>query len=184
MSSLWRFQARMLELWDEGDPSWFASRERPEGRPWDEVALEALEAALDPLEERFGRDPGRLALGPGPRRRVRPPVRRREPPFPTASSTAPVETGGASETVTQNGYLATAPFKGVWGPVYRMLADLGDARARAGSSRPASPATPARATTTTCSRAGASGTHQPGLLDEHELRAAGGARQLRLDPDY
>ena len=37
-----------------------------------------------------------------------------------------VEAGGASETVTQNGYLATEPFKGVWGPVYRMLADLGD----------------------------------------------------------
>src|SRR5439155_21903147 len=58
VSSPWRFQARMLELWDEGDPGWFASAERPEGRPWDEVAREALEAGLDGLEERVGRDPG------------------------------------------------------------------------------------------------------------------------------
>ena len=35
----------------------------PEGRDWDDVALEALEEALDGLEERFGRDPDRWRWG-------------------------------------------------------------------------------------------------------------------------
>ena len=33
------------------------------GRPWDEVALEALTGALDGLEERFGRSPERWRWG-------------------------------------------------------------------------------------------------------------------------
>ena len=36
--------------------------------------------------------------------------------------------------MTQNGYLPTEPFKAVVGPVYRMLADLGEPGARGGSS--------------------------------------------------
>ena len=130
MSSPWRFQERLLTLWDEGDPEWFATPERPAGRAWDEVALEALEKALDGLEERFGRDPAKWRWGR---------VHNVEFVHPfgqanrssSASSIARCEAGGASETVTQNGYLATDPFKGVWGPVYRMLSDLGEpARSR------------------------------------------------------
>ncbi len=57
VSSPWRFQERLLTLWDEGDPAWFG------GRTWDDVALEALEKALDGLEERFGRDPAKWRWG-------------------------------------------------------------------------------------------------------------------------
>ena len=32
VSSPWRFQERLLELWDEGDPTWFASAPHPDGR--------------------------------------------------------------------------------------------------------------------------------------------------------
>ncbi len=83
VSSPWRFQERLLELWSEGDASWFASEEHPEGRSWDEVALEALADALDGLEKRFGRDQEALALGPGSRRRLLASLRtgkRRPPP--------------------------------------------------------------------------------------------------------
>ena len=130
VSSPWRFQARLLELWDEGDPAWFASAEQPEGRAWDEVALEALEAALDGLEDRFGRDPDRWRWGRVHGVEFSHPFGQANPLFRRIFNRS-VEAGGASETVTQNGYLATAPFTGVWGPVYRMLADLGDpARSR------------------------------------------------------
>ena len=95
-----------------------------------------------------------------------------------------VEAGGASETVTQNGYLPTEPFKGVWGPVYRMVADLGDpARSRwqltTGQSGP--------------SRLAALRRHDRGLADRaartpptsRSTRSAPPAapRYLRLDPD-
>jgi acyl-homoserine lactone acylase PvdQ len=125
ISSPWRFQARLLELWDEGDPSWFASAEHPDGRSWDDVALESLAAALDGLERRFGRDPERWRWG-----RVHGVVFSH--PFGQANGlferifVRRVEAGGASETVLQNGYPPLEPFTGAWGPVYRMLADLGD----------------------------------------------------------
>jgi penicillin amidase len=183
VSSPWRFQARMLELWDEGDPTWFASPKRPEGRPWDEVALESLSAALDGLEERFGRDQSRWRWGR---------VHGVEFAHPFGSANAlfnrifnrRVEAGGASETVTQNGYLPTDPFKGIWGPVYRLLADLGEP----GRSR-------WQLTTGQSGHPGSShyddmidgwlnGRTNPVYLDEQQVRAAGRAKHLRLDPDY
>src|SRR6185503_2876926 len=51
VSSPWRFQARLLELWDEGDEELIG------GRSWDELALAALSQALDELEARWGTDP-------------------------------------------------------------------------------------------------------------------------------
>ena len=84
--------------------------------------------ALDGLEERLRPRLRPLALGARPRRRVRPPVRRGEPASSGGSSTASSRPAARARRSTQNGYLATAPFKGVWGPVYRMLADLGDPR--------------------------------------------------------
>src|SRR5256885_1519637 len=50
-SSPWRFQSRLLELWDEGDAELLG------GRDWDELALESLRAGLAELSERFGTDP-------------------------------------------------------------------------------------------------------------------------------
>ncbi len=183
VSSPWRFQARMLELWDEGDPTWFASPERPAGRPWDDVALEALEAALDGLEERFGRDPDRWRWGRVHGVEFAHPFGEANPLFRRIFNRF-VETGGASETVTQNGYLATAPFKGVWGPVYRMLADLGDPRRSRWQLTTGQSGHPGSAHYDDLLEGWRDGRTNPAYMDEHELRAAGGARQLRLDPDY
>jgi penicillin amidase len=183
VSSPWRFHARLLELWDEADPGWFVSAGHPEGRPWDEVALESLEAALDGLEQRYGRDPDQWRWGR---------VHGVEFAHPFGSANAlfrrifnrSVETGGASETVTQNGYLPTDPFKGVWGPVYRMLADLGDrgrSRWQLTTGQSGHPGSPHYDDMIEGWRTGRT---NPVYLDDHELRGAGRARQLRLDPDY
>jgi penicillin G amidase len=183
VSSPWRFQARMLELWDEGDPAWFASSERPEGRPWDDVALEALEAAIDGLEERYGRDPDRWRWGRVHGVEFAHPFGAANPVFRRIFNRS-VETGGASETVTQNGYLATDPFKGVWGPVYRMLADLGDRRRSRWQLTTGQSGHPGSRHYDDMLEGWLNGHTNPVYFDEHELRAAGGAKQLRLDPDY
>ena len=183
VSSPWRFQARLLELWDEADPSWFANGARPEGRSWDEVALEALSAALDGLEERFGRDQRRWRWGRVHGVEFAHPFGSANPLFRRIFNRH-VEAGGASETVTQNGYLPTDPFTGVWGPVYRMVADLGDpGRARwqittGQSGHPGSPHYDDMIT------GWLNGRTNPAYLDEREIVAAGGAKHLRLDPDY
>jgi penicillin amidase len=182
VSSPWRFQERLLSLWDEGDPGWFASPQHPQGRPWSEVALEALAQALDGLEERFGRNQEKWRWG-----RVHPvefmhPFGAANPLFRRIFNRR-AEAGGASETVTQNGYLATEPFKAVWGPVYRMVADLGDpSRSRwqlttGQSGHPGSPHYDDMIDGWTGGRT------NPAYLEEHEVRAAGGARNLRLDHD-
>jgi penicillin amidase len=123
-ASPWRFQARMLELWEEADEDLIG------GRSWDELALEALGSALDDLEDRYGPDPGgwkwgrvhgaRFAhvLGEG---------------HTTASRvlnrvlSRRVPAGGAQETVCAIGYVAhSGDYAGVWGPSFRLLADIGD----------------------------------------------------------
>jgi penicillin amidase len=183
VSSPWRFQARMLELWDESDPAWFASPERPQGRPWDEVALEALEDALDGLEERFGSDPEHWRWGRVHGVEFAHPFGEANPLFRRIFNRF-VETGGASETVTQTGYLATAPFKGVWGPVYRMLADLGEPSRSRWQLTTGQSGHPGSSHYDDLLEGWRDGRTNPVYADEHELRAAGGARQLRLDPDY
>ena len=57
VTSPWRFQARLIELWDEGDSELIG------GRSWDELALEALSSTLDELEQRFGHDPAGWTWG-------------------------------------------------------------------------------------------------------------------------
>jgi penicillin amidase len=127
MANLWRYHARLLELWDEGDPDLIG------GRDWNEVAVEALTAALDDLERRFGSDSegwrwGRAhpvhlihPLGDGdaaPSRLLDRLLSRRRP--------AP----GGHETVNAIGFVSfDGSFTGVYGPTYRLLADLGDADA-------------------------------------------------------
>jgi len=183
VSSPWRFQARMLELWDEADPTWFASAERPEGKPWDEVALEALEAALGELEQRFGRDPDRWRWGRVHGVEFTHPFGDANPLFHRLFNRF-VGIGGASETVTQTGYLPTAPFRGSWGPVYRMLADLGDARRSRWQLTTGQSGHPGSRHYDDLLEGWRDGATNPALLDEQEIRAAGGARLLRLDPDY
>jgi penicillin G amidase len=77
----------------------------------------------------------------------------------------------------------TSPFKGVWGPVYRMLADLGDpSRSRwqvstGQSGQPGSPHYDDMIEGWRTAKANSV------YLDERHVRAAGHAKQLRLDPD-
>jgi penicillin G amidase len=124
VSSPWRFQARLIELWDEGDSELIG------GRSWDDLALQALASALDELEQRYGRDPsgwtwGRVhgvkfthPLGEGDARASRVLDRLLSRRLPA---------GGSQETVCQVGFVPHAgDYTGRWAPSYRLLADLGN----------------------------------------------------------
>jgi len=123
-ASPWRFQARMLELWAEGD------RELIGGRDWDELALDALRSTLDELERRYGSDPAAWRWGR---------VHGMRFPHPLADGDAPISrvverilsrrvpAGGGQETVWANGFVAhSGDYTGVWGPTFRLLVDVAD----------------------------------------------------------
>jgi penicillin amidase len=111
----WRWQSRLLSLWDEGD-------EMLIGRPWDALALDALRGALDDLEGRAGPEPEAWRWG-----RVHPLV------FPHALGDSNplfsrifnrrLEVGGGQETVAQVGWDPNDPFRAIWAPCWRMVAD-------------------------------------------------------------
>jgi len=180
-SSPWRFQERLLELWDEGDPAWFTSSAHPQGRGWDEIALEALSVALDGLERRFGHDPGGWRWGVVHEVELQHPFGRANPPFRRLFNRR-ARVGGASETVTQTGYLPTDPFKTAWGPVYRMLADVADPRRSRWQLTTGQSGHPGSKHYDDMLEGWLHGRTNPVYSDEHEIRAAGGARHLRLDP--
>jgi penicillin amidase len=114
-SSPWRWHARLLEIWDEGD--------------WDEQANEALALALDDLEQRHGHDSSKWSwgrvhgirfghlFGEGDTRASRAFER-------LLSRRAPV--GGAQETVNAVGHNPyDGDYTGIWGASFRLLADVG-----------------------------------------------------------
>jgi penicillin amidase len=175
VSSPWRFQERLLTLWDEGDAEWFG------GRSWDAVALEALEKAIDGLEERFGEDQARWRWGHVHNVEFAHPFGSANPLFRKIFNRS-VEAGGASETVTQIGYLATEPFKGVWGPVYRMVADLGAPAHSRWQLTTGQSGHPGSAHYDDMIEGWRTGRTNPVYHEEHEVRAAGGAKRLRIDP--
>ena len=128
-SSPWRFQARMLELWDEGDEELIG------GRSWDELALAALGTALDELEERYGPDPAAWRWGRVHGARFAHPLAEGRTPASKLldrilSRRAPA--GGGQETICAVGYVAHGgDYTGVWGPSFRLLADVAEpARSR------------------------------------------------------
>jgi penicillin amidase len=182
VSSPWRFQARMLELWEEGDRSWFVSADYPEGRSWDDVALEALSGALNGLELRFGRDQSRWRWG-----RVH--GVEFSHPFGDANQlfhrifSRRADAGGASETIVQNGYAPTEPFAGVWGPTYRMLADVGDPNRSRWQASTGQSGQPGSAHYDDLIGGWLEGRSNPAYLDERALRAAGDAKLLHLEPE-
>lgn len=121
ISSPWRWQSHLLDLWAEGD-------EELIGRPWDELALDALRGALDDLEERFGPDPDGWRWGMV-----------HELEFPHALGAVhpllkwllsrSLRAGGAQETVNQIAFDPGDPYQAIWAPSYRLVADLADPEA-------------------------------------------------------
>ncbi len=114
-TSPWRWHSHLMKLWEEEDP-------RLIGRPWEDLALEALAGALDDLGERFGPDPDGWRWGSV-----------HEMEFPHALGEAnpllnrllnrKLRAGGAQETVSQIAYDPNDPYKAVWAPSWRMVAD-------------------------------------------------------------
>jgi penicillin amidase len=92
------------------------------------------------------------------------------------------EVGGASESVLQSGYVPTAPFTGAWAPVYRMLADVSDPSRSRWQLSTGQSGQPGSEHYDDMIDGWRDGRSNPVYLDEHEQRAAGRARQLRLDP--
>jgi penicillin amidase len=121
-SSPWRFQARMLELWEEGDETLIG------GRDWNELALEALGSALAELEERYGSDPAGWSWGRIHGARFAHPLADGNSPVSPLLDrilSRSVPAGGGQETVCAIGYVAHGGnYTGVWGPSFRLLADL------------------------------------------------------------
>jgi penicillin G amidase len=115
VTSPWRWHSHLLALWDEGD-------EELIGRPWDELALEALRGALDDLETRYGPDPEQWRWGDVHELR-----------FPHALGAAhpaadwvfnrTLHPGGGQETVAQIAYDPNDPYHAIWAPSWRMIAD-------------------------------------------------------------
>ena len=115
VTSPWRWHSHLMKLWEEGD-------EELIGRPWDELVLEALGGALDDLTDRFGTDPEGWRWGhvhemefPHPLGEANPLLRR--------LLNRRLEAGGAQETVSQIAYDPNDPYKAVWAPSWRMVAD-------------------------------------------------------------
>jgi penicillin amidase len=137
ITSPWRWHSHLMDLWEAGD-------EELIGRPWDGLVLEALSGALDDLSDRFGPDPEGWRWG-----------HVHELEFPHALGEANpllrrllnrrLKAGGAQETVSQIAYDPNNPYKAVWAPSWRMIADPADpARSRwqmftGQSGHPASP---------------------------------------------
>ena len=124
VTSPWRFQARLIELWDEADPELIG------GRSWDELALEALRARSDELEQRFGQRPRRLDLGPRARPALPPLAGRGHAARRRSCSTACCRAGCRSAarrrpSARSASCRTTASYTGSWAPSYRLLADLG-----------------------------------------------------------
>ena len=118
VTSPWRWHSHLMGLWEEGDEALI-------GRPWDDLVLEALGGALDDLEERFGTDPEGWRWGhvhamefPHPLGEANPLLRR--------LLNRRVRAGGAQETVSQIAYDPNDPYKAVWAPSWRMVADPTD----------------------------------------------------------
>jgi len=118
VTSPWRWHSHLMRLWEEGD-------EALVGRPWEELVLEALAGALDDLEARFGSDPEGWRWGrvhemefPHPLGEANPLLRR--------LLNRRLRAGGAQETVSQIAYDPNDPYKAVWAPSWRMVADPTD----------------------------------------------------------
>lgn len=115
VTSPWRWHSRLMALWEEGD-------EELIGRPWDELALEALAGALDDLEERFGPKPEGWRWGRVHEMKFPHPLGDANPLLDRLLNRR-LRAGGAQETVSQIAYDPNDPYNAVWAPSWRMVAD-------------------------------------------------------------
>jgi penicillin amidase len=115
VTSPWRWQSHLLALWDEAD-------EELVGRPWAELALDALRGALDDLAKRFGADPAGWAWGKVHALEFRHALGDASPILGWIFNRR-LEVGGAQETVAQVGWDPNAPFTAIWAPCWRLVAD-------------------------------------------------------------
>jgi penicillin amidase len=118
VTSPWRWQSRLLELWEDGDPELV-------GRDWDELALDSLRAALDYLGDRFGSEPAGWRWGRAHRMSFPHPLGEANALFARIFNRS-VEAGGAQETVSQIAFDPNHPFRAVWAPSWRMVIDMAD----------------------------------------------------------
>jgi penicillin amidase len=118
VTSPWRWHSHLMALWEEGD-------EELIGRPWDQLALEALAGALDDLGERFGPDPESWRWGRVHELKFPHPLGDANPLFDRLLNRR-LRAGGAQETVSQIAYDPNDPYNAVWAPSWRMLADPTD----------------------------------------------------------
>ncbi len=118
VTSPWRWHSHLMKLWEEGD-------EELIGRPWDDLVLESLSGALDDLSDRFGPDPEGWRWGH---------VHEMEFPHPLGEANPllrkllnrRLKAGGAQETVSQIAYDPNDPYRAVWAPSWRLVADPTD----------------------------------------------------------
>src|SRR6185312_6153818 len=148
VSAPWRFQARLIELWDEADPELIG------GRSWDDLAIDALTSALDELETQYGSDPnawtwaGSTACA-SPTRWPRAPAGRRSSSTGCCRATCR-PAARRRPSVRSDSCPMTAPTREAGRTRSASWPTSAIRTAAAGSTRPASPATPAARTTTTC----------------------------------
>jgi penicillin G amidase len=118
VTSPWRWHSHLLALWEEGDEDLI-------GRPWDELALDALRGALDDLETRFGPDPEAWRWGRVHELRFPHALGEANPAFDWVFNRS-LHVGGAQETIAQIAYDPNDPYAAIWAPSWRMVADPAD----------------------------------------------------------
>ena len=118
VTSPWRWHSHLMDLWAEADATLV-------GRPWDELVLDSLRGGLDDLETRFGRDPEGWRWGDVHEMQFMHPLGAANPLLGRLLNRH-LRCGGAQETVCQIAFDANDPYRAVWAPSWRMVADPTD----------------------------------------------------------
>jgi len=115
MTALWRWHSHLLALWEEADAELI-------GGDWDELVLDALDEALDHLENEYGDDPDDWQWGRIHKVEFEHPLAAANPVLAKVVNRS-ASVGGAPETVNQVGWNPADPFNATWVPSWRMVAD-------------------------------------------------------------
>jgi penicillin amidase len=116
ITSPWRWQSHLMDMWAEGDSELI-------GRPWEELALDALRGALDDLTDRLGPEMDTWRWGRVHRVEFPHSLADGNPVFAKLFSRG-AAIGGNQETVAQTSFDPNDPFDSVVAPGWRMVADV------------------------------------------------------------